>query len=664
MKKALLILLMLLLLMLVACQDREEVEIEVDEPLIENVEQGDGEEQVEDEVENKTYELYKSLILAYEDTYGQSEVLVPDNSLRYFYNLTGLCYAKLMDFTGDGEAELITVALTEDQSDMHFGDNAIYIWTVENEELSLLYSQPLFAYGNGGVEYGIELIEGDSPYIVHGFESNFALYEFKKYENSQFVTEKTLVEEWYAESDVLYFVDEAEVNGEQYLEEFNKYSANEVSVQILGMESEGEASRANGELEAVKQTLEKYDATAESGKEALKSEGIGVFVNYDLPSDDVLISQIDLEADDFLSTFESPIDAYAAMSITNVLYDGFSSEFANEFLVDISVAGAPHVFGLDRRIIAIFDNTTHTITAQISVGLDYVETSTLPREGKSSLVLTNGFMVNQGYFTFSPNAYEIVDGKFAQVQLFDDGKYSEIPYSNYASFYDNGIMKIYEIEYFEFDEPSFILEEALLWDYQEGIYKAALDATRGGATRGHLRTDLYSVTEAEWELYDKAYHRADLTLGGISSWVNDIATTEMADSGEVPIGYEEGLYYKHEGVAYADFENAMLEVFTEEFFHDINGTSREQPMTLNIGGMLWSKAADRGGNVAYLPAFDRYELAFTDDGVMEIRRVAYFADLDTVFDQEDPQPFVYRMYPATFIMTEDGYRVSEISRVE
>ena len=129
------------------------------------------------------YNMYAEKVREYEERYGEAEVRDDGSSGQY---MTGLCFAKLVDFAGDGKKELLVVY--SDGSQEGIPQNyTTEVWEVTEGQLFMLYSGEI-CFSDGAFEY-VELWTGsEKSYLCAGGFGN-EWYGFD--ENGQF----TLVRE-------------------------------------------------------------------------------------------------------------------------------------------------------------------------------------------------------------------------------------------------------------------------------------------------------------------------------------------------------------------------------------------------------------------------------------------------------------------------------------
>lgn len=132
------------------------------------------------------YNMYAEKVREYEERYGEAEARDDSSGIRY---MMGLCFAKLVDFAGDGQKELLVVYADDWQEGIPENYTA-EVWEVTDEQLVMLYSGEV-CVTDGASEY-IELWTGsENSYLCSGGFGN-EWYGFA--ENGQFtlVREETM----------------------------------------------------------------------------------------------------------------------------------------------------------------------------------------------------------------------------------------------------------------------------------------------------------------------------------------------------------------------------------------------------------------------------------------------------------------------------------------
>ena len=133
---------------------------------------------------NARYENYLSLIAQYEKSYGKCSAI---EVWEEVYMMSGLCFAKLIDFDNNGRDEIVLV--TGEQNPYGYDKTQGYtmqVWAYENNKLKCLYS--------GGVLHGGDVASNDVafttyngyPYLVTGMRGAGDDYDFWGYRNGKF----------------------------------------------------------------------------------------------------------------------------------------------------------------------------------------------------------------------------------------------------------------------------------------------------------------------------------------------------------------------------------------------------------------------------------------------------------------------------------------------
>ena len=136
-----------------------------DEELTETLEE--VEELIEEEALKGRYQAYYEKLTELQETYGSAELV---SALQdTFSYLTGLCFAQLVDFDGNGEEELVAAYYDSEQADSGvMSAYTIEVWSCDDGTLSLLHTQD--SYSGSDYETECFLAEaGDISYIISGY---------------------------------------------------------------------------------------------------------------------------------------------------------------------------------------------------------------------------------------------------------------------------------------------------------------------------------------------------------------------------------------------------------------------------------------------------------------------------------------------------------------
>lgn len=154
------------------------------------------------------YNLYAEKIREYEEQYGEAEVRDDDSDIRY---MMGLCFAKLVDFAGDGQKELLVVYADDWQESIPENYTA-EVWTVTDGQLVMLHSGEV-CVTDGGFEY-LELWTGsENAYLCSGGFGN-EWYGFD--ENGQFTLVREATMRMSQSGGLIYEINGKEVSQEEF----------------------------------------------------------------------------------------------------------------------------------------------------------------------------------------------------------------------------------------------------------------------------------------------------------------------------------------------------------------------------------------------------------------------------------------------------------------
>ena len=133
--------------------------------------------------------------------------------------MTGLCFAKLMDFAGDGQKELL-VAYSDGSQEGIPQNYTAEVWEVTEGQLRMMYSGEI-SFSDGGFEY-IELWTGsEKSYLCAGGFGN-EWYGFD--ENGQFSLVREATMRMSQSGDWIYEINGKEVSSEEYYENETDWS--------------------------------------------------------------------------------------------------------------------------------------------------------------------------------------------------------------------------------------------------------------------------------------------------------------------------------------------------------------------------------------------------------------------------------------------------------
>ncbi len=178
------------------------------------------------------------------------------------------------------------------------------------------------------------------------------------------------------------------------------------------------------------------------------------------PSDDsYLISQIDMSRDDYLRDASMLDDVRV-----KARYSGsFSSPQAQELLVVFSIDNVPHVAGLGRVILVVFDTKTRKPVAQLSQMGDRVDIHFLPSAQGSTIIFSLTTMIHQGYFSYGYVGLQLQGKEWKYIPLLDKTLLAKLM-DGAMLHYKDGNLDILTQSYDENRHRSLRLLAQLVWD--------------------------------------------------------------------------------------------------------------------------------------------------------------------------------------------------------
>lgn len=156
------------------------------------------------------YEVYAEIIRKYENQYGKARVY--DNGGDQY--MTGLCFAKLVDFAGDGQEELLMVYSEGFQEGIP--QNYISeVWGLKDNKVDILYSGDI-CFTDGGYEY-ISLLKEEKKSYLCSEGSGDMCYGFN--EQQQFSVVRMVVTRMTQSGNWIYEINGKEFSPEEFVQE-------------------------------------------------------------------------------------------------------------------------------------------------------------------------------------------------------------------------------------------------------------------------------------------------------------------------------------------------------------------------------------------------------------------------------------------------------------
>lgn len=174
-----------------------------------------------DSAESNSSAAYRNLIMEYEETYGSANL----NTQEQFW--TGLCFAKLLDFNGDGVDELILAYQTE-PSNIDNVEYTVELWGFDGVSVQRIASQISWTGNNMPYFGGFSIAEYEGKYLLV-LTDNAGCY--CRYYGMKDDGTVGLVHEFIWKGDAMqgdWYLDNEKISMETYEEYSDKYSANAV----------------------------------------------------------------------------------------------------------------------------------------------------------------------------------------------------------------------------------------------------------------------------------------------------------------------------------------------------------------------------------------------------------------------------------------------------
>ncbi len=195
----------------------------------------------------KRYEAYSQLLSEYTASYGNCTVVYPNAYETY---LTGLCFAKLIDFNQDGAEELL-VAYYDPARHNGMWIHDVEVWTYQDGELLQIFGETSMT--NGDVSGYIMLTDIDNHLYLSsgtlGMPSEVYLWEYTGEQFSQ-------ARSFYYNPGVKYEIDGASVTKIECEEAFQQWQNNSVQYYLVSPDQDG--NKAMAELNNTQNILQEH----------------------------------------------------------------------------------------------------------------------------------------------------------------------------------------------------------------------------------------------------------------------------------------------------------------------------------------------------------------------------------------------------------------------
>ena len=259
-------------------------------------------DEIEDRQEKKEaadrYQAYYDKLMELQEMYGKAKLEFFSTSSSYYW--TGMFFAKLIDFDGDGFEELITGIYDEEkaeEADWYEKGYEIQVWSYQDGEVQEIWQQEPYCGGDGYVCY--ILGDGSVSYMADGGVSDDGRYgSFYSLEDGEFVRAKSFSIDIAEQSDdmedilYLYFVDEEEVSYEEYSEAYEEwYSMEELQYIFAYFNSWEKDETVIDELENTLNTL--CELLGIEAEEAVEETSEWASVYLDFLESEITVSDVE-----------------------------------------------------------------------------------------------------------------------------------------------------------------------------------------------------------------------------------------------------------------------------------------------------------------------------------------------------------------------------------
>lgn len=289
------------------------------------------------------YTKYKALVLEYEEKYGRVDTYCPDEWRIY---LTGLCFAKLVDFNKDGLEELLLVYATGNlQSGFLLYNYTYEVWEYRYDNINLIDTGELFGTNGGIRTVWLADYEGQI-YLLTGGSDSFSYNYYHSYKGTEFGVIRTAICEDLFDPSATYSIDGQKVPCEQWEQEERLWKTNL------------EEYCLNTSVEDINKTRNVLEETRE--KLGIKREVENINIGSDNMTSSVYNSWNEAYNDILLQYYhvihdrKADQNEYTDPSIVNyMLYYEYDSEYQCSFsITDIDENGTPEllIYNADRII--------------------------------------------------------------------------------------------------------------------------------------------------------------------------------------------------------------------------------------------------------------------------------------------------------------------------
>ena len=619
-----------------------------------NTEKEDGQDDSEDEndipiKQDVDYGPYRVLIENYEAEYGVLDVLMENGC----YNAYGIVYLDLIDFNNDGIDELVLVKSPMHGAEIYMRDHApmVEVWSTDGHRLKKLLGDVLTMCGDDSEEYKIELTEvNGTKYLLTGEDLYGTIRDCYSYYNGEMVVAKSIDKECeYVDEGITYkyYIDDVEVDEEEYNNASEIYNSNMTSISISrSLDENIEVTLAN-KIKEVKDVVYQYDVVENINKYNDPS------VNKEYPHKDVMIEELKEEmiaqgygdytdsineeevysTSDYLSVNLTAPTNKEDIYIYTIMEENIVNEFGYISFVFVTDVETDEIIG--KSLVKDLLVTGLMKNADGSDILIMCVCNTSGQDGLLKLLYNDEQFVIIEEEEFCMWPYEVMD----------------IAEDDVLKLIDNEVQIVEKVENGEYYD--IVVKEALIWNPKLEMY---IDEEWMNLTlsRGVKYEDIDFLSDEQKMLHEQlvllrqmgdVYGQIDiLESHGIKSYDN-----EMTD--------DYGFLYSN--IKYEDYKNMYLDVITEDVFNNKNGDEYYSTVVANEEGNLISYYIQADGASADLPYRDGYELQYMSDDMVVYQLVRYRGSNESMYAQgniEDVNPVRTQAYQFVMIKTEEGWR--------
>ena len=200
-------------------------------------------------VKQSAISAYRKLVQQYEKKYGKAHLY---NYSQYKHFWTGLCFAKLLDFNGDGTKELILVYQTEKTKIINMKYH-VELWTFDEKKAKKIVSGISWTGNNCPYFGGFEIIKQNGKYLLR-LTDNAGWID--KYYGTKRDGTLGLIHSFIWKGDAMkgqWYYNKKEISNDEYLNYYYKFHQN--SLGWYGFSNSKGDDEIRNEISKTKKTL-------------------------------------------------------------------------------------------------------------------------------------------------------------------------------------------------------------------------------------------------------------------------------------------------------------------------------------------------------------------------------------------------------------------------